>query len=164
MAANGKLALCGCVLRPWGSVSWSQANLWNPLFILSVVCESWINTASNWSESPNNHIFLFDLWMIHLLFWMKIIFCLLRTLKSLMLTSSGSMSLNSMPRPVHAMKCALPGSSRRATKNCQSCREPRRWYGAPSRNTLPPSCFTSPEHRQRDCPLIHLIRSKNCFI
>lgn len=64
MAANGKLALCGCVLRPWGGVSWSQANLWKPLFILSVVWESWINTVSNWSESPNNHIFLFDLWTI----------------------------------------------------------------------------------------------------
>lgn len=163
MAANGKLALCVCVLRPWGSVGWSQANLWNPLFILSVVCESWINTASNWSESPNNHIFLFDLWMIICFSGWKSCFAS-RTLKSLIFTSSGSMSLNSMPRPVHAMKCALPGSSRRATKNCQSCSEPRRWYGAPSRNTPPPSCFTSPENRQRDCPLIHLIRFKNCFI
>ena len=64
------------------------------------------------------------------------------------LTSSGSMSLNSMPRPVQAMKGAFPGSSSRATRNCQSCRDPRRWQGAPSRNTLPPSCFTSPGEEQ----------------
>lgn len=43
------------------------------------------------------------------------------------LTSSGSISLNSMPRPVQAMKWALAGSSRRVTRNCHSWREPRLW-------------------------------------
>lgn len=42
-------------------------------------------------------------------------------------TSSGSISLNSMPRPVQAMKCELDGSSSSATRNCQSCSEPLRW-------------------------------------
>ena len=63
------------------------------------------------------------------------------------LTSSGSMSLNSMPRPVQAMKWPLAGSSSRVTRNCQSCREPRRWYGGPSRYTNG-SCFTLPTGRR----------------
>lgn len=53
------------------------------------------------------------------------------------------MSLNSIPRPVHAMKWELEGSSSRATRNCQSCSEPRRWYDGPSRYR-PDSCFMSP--------------------
>lgn len=57
------------------------------------------------------------------------------------LTSSGSISLNSMPRPVQAMKWPLAGSSSNVTKNCQSCREPRRWQGGPSRYT-DGSCLT----------------------
>lgn len=44
----------------------------------------------------------------------------------LMYTSSGSMSLNSIPRPVHAMQGAFAGSSNKVTKNCHSCREPLR--------------------------------------
>ena len=59
------------------------------------------------------------------------------------LTSSGSMSLNSMPRPVQAMKWELDGSSSRATRNCQSCSEPLRWYDGPSRYR-PDSCLMSP--------------------
>lgn len=59
------------------------------------------------------------------------------------LTSSGSMSLNSMPRPVQAMKWELDGSSSRATRNCQSCSEPLRWYDGPSRYR-PASCLMSP--------------------
>ncbi len=59
------------------------------------------------------------------------------------LTSSGSMSLNSMPRPVQAMKWELDGSSSRATRNCQSCSEPLRWYDGPSRYR-PVSCLMSP--------------------
>ena len=41
-------------------------------------------------------------------------------------TSSGSMSLNSMPLPVQEMAPVLVGSSSRVTRNCQSWREPRR--------------------------------------
>lgn len=59
------------------------------------------------------------------------------------LTSSGSISLNSMPRPVQAMKWPLAGSSSSVTKNCQSCREPRRWQGGPSRYA-DGSCLTLP--------------------
>lgn len=59
------------------------------------------------------------------------------------LTSSGSMSLNSMPRPVQAMKWELDGSSSKATRNCQSCSEPLRWYDGPSRYK-PDSCLMSP--------------------
>lgn len=59
------------------------------------------------------------------------------------LTSSGSISLNSMPRPVQAMKWPLAGSSSNVTRNCQSCREPRRWQGGPSRYT-DGSCLTLP--------------------
>ena len=44
----------------------------------------------------------------------------------LIYTSSGSMSLNSIPRPVHAMQGAFAGSSNKVTKNCHNCREPRR--------------------------------------
>jgi len=44
------------------------------------------------------------------------------------LTSSGSMSLNSSPLPVQAMNEVLAGFSSRATRNCQSCNDPRRWY------------------------------------
>lgn len=35
-------------------------------------------------------------------------------------TSSGSISLNSSPRPVHAMKEEFEGSSSRVTRNCHS--------------------------------------------
>ena len=41
------------------------------------------------------------------------------------LTSSGSMSLNSMPRPVQVMAAQLLGSSSSAIRNCHSCSEPR---------------------------------------
>lgn len=53
------------------------------------------------------------------------------------------MSLNSIPRPVQAIKWELLGSSSKVTRNCQSCRDPRRWYGGPSRYPLP-SCLISP--------------------
>lgn len=52
-------------------------------------------------------------------------------------TSSGSISLNSMLRPVHTIRCLFAGLSSSVSKNCQSCREPRRWYGKPSCFTLP---------------------------
>lgn len=81
MAANGKLASCGCVLRPWGTVSWSQANLWKPLFGC-IVCEGWINTASNWSEPPKNHnchLSSLNDQLILMFSGSKNIFCLLRT-------------------------------------------------------------------------------------
>ena len=42
-------------------------------------------------------------------------------------TSSGSISLNSMPRPVQAINDEHSGSSKRATRNCQSCNEPLLW-------------------------------------
>ena len=42
----------------------------------------------------------------------------------LSLTSSGSISLNSMPLPVQVMAPELAGSSRSVTKNCQSCSDP----------------------------------------
>lgn len=46
---------------------------------------------------------------------------------ALFITSSGSISLNSMPLPVHAMQPALAsGASNSATKNCHSCRDPLR--------------------------------------
>lgn len=48
-----------------------------------------------------------------------------------------------MPRPVQAMKWELDGSSSRATRNCQSCSEPLRWYDGPSRYR-PASCLMSP--------------------
>lgn len=51
------------------------------------------------------------------------------------LTSSGSMSLNSMFLPVQTIRCLLAGLSSSVSRNCQSCKEPRRWYGRPS-------CFT----------------------
>lgn len=53
------------------------------------------------------------------------------------LTSSGSMSLNSMFRPVQTIRCPFAGLSRSVSKNCQSCREPRRWYGRQSCFALP---------------------------
>lgn len=53
------------------------------------------------------------------------------------LTSSGSMSLNSMFRPVQMIRCPFAGLSRSVSKNCQSCREPRRWYGRQSCFPLP---------------------------
>lgn len=41
------------------------------------------------------------------------------------ITSSGSISLNSMPRPVQAIHPALEsGASSNATRNCHSCNEP----------------------------------------
>lgn len=59
------------------------------------------------------------------------------------LTSSGSMSLNSSPRPVQAIKWLLDGSSSSVTRNCQSCSEPRLWYGGPSLKPTP-SCLHFP--------------------
>lgn len=47
------------------------------------------------------------------------------------------MSLNSMLRPVHTIRCLLAGFSNSVSRNCQSCSEPRRWYGKPSCLTLP---------------------------
>ena len=43
------------------------------------------------------------------------------------LTSSGSINLNSRPRPVQAIREEFVGLSRSATRNCHSWREPRRW-------------------------------------
>lgn len=60
------------------------------------------------------------------------------------------MSLNSMPRPVQAMKWELDGSSSRATRNCQSCSEPLRWYDGPSRYK-PDSCLMSPAGHRTAC-------------
>lgn len=71
------------------------------------------------------------------------------------LTSSGSMSLNSMPRPVQAMKWELDGSSSKATRNCQSWSEPLRWYDGPSRYR-PDSCLMSPT-QQSEWLLFHRI-------
>lgn len=62
------------------------------------------------------------------------------------LTSSGSISLNSSPRPVHAIKWLLDGSSNSVTRNCQSCNEPRLWYGGPSLKPTP-SCLHFPSSR-----------------
>ena len=42
-------------------------------------------------------------------------------------TSSGSISLNSIPLPVQTMAAWFPGSFRRAKRNCQSWSDPRRW-------------------------------------
>lgn len=76
------------------------------------------------------------------------------------LTSSGSISLNSIPRPVQAMKWEFDGSSRRATKNCHSWREPRRWYVGPSRY-IPGSCLMSPMQKKMWVTLFQFIGPKD---
>lgn len=47
-----------------------------------------------------------------------------------------------MLRPVHTIRCLLAGFSSRVSRNCQSCSEPRRWYGKPSCFTLPAGTVT----------------------
>ena len=63
-------------------------------------------------------------------------------------TSSGSMSLNSIPLPVQAMKWELVGLSNKVTRNCQSWRDPLLWYGGPSRYP-PASCLMSPAENKQ---------------
>ena len=70
-----------------------------------------------------------------------------------------------MPRPVQAMKWELDGSSSRATRNCQSCSEPLRWYDGPSRYR-PDSCLMSPaEHaKMNDCALTGNDYTESSFV
>lgn len=64
------------------------------------------------------------------------------------------MSLNSMFRPVQIIRCPFAGLSRSVSKNCQSCREPRRWYGkqscfplpADTCNTISTRCYVRNPH------------------
>lgn len=72
---------------------------------------------------------------LHHAFLIEILKCSVRGFDRL--TSSGSMSLNSMFLPVQMIRCLLAGLSSSVSRNCQSCREPRRWYGRPSCFTLP---------------------------
>ena len=61
-------------------------------------------------------------------------------------TSSGSVSLNSRPLPVHEIQLALDVSSNRATRNCQSCKEPLLWYkfGCSLTPWVTPQCTVPP--------------------